>query len=125
MCTLRVKDVEYLHVDINQWEAIGYNFLVGGDGNVFEGCGWDIEGAHTYHFNKRSIAIAFIGNFENVKPPDQQLAAAQYVIHEGIRLRKLDTNFKIFGQRDLQATISPGDMLYNIIITWDHFSKDL
>ncbi len=26
---------------------IGYNFLIGGDGNVYEGRGWDRQGSHT------------------------------------------------------------------------------
>jgi hypothetical protein len=38
-------------------------FLVGGDGNVYEGRGWHQVGAHTYGFNKRSIGIAMIGEF--------------------------------------------------------------
>lgn len=40
-------------------------FLIGGDGNVYEGCGWTHEGAHTYGYNKKSIGIGFIGNFES------------------------------------------------------------
>jgi len=40
------------------------SFLIGGDGNVYEGCGWTREGAHTYGYNKKSVGIAFIGNFE-------------------------------------------------------------
>lgn len=46
-----------------QWNDIGYNFLVGGDGAVYVGRGWDDEGAHTLGHNKRSIGIAFIGDF--------------------------------------------------------------
>lgn len=32
---------------------------------MYEGCGWSREGAHTYGYNKKSIGIAFIGNFES------------------------------------------------------------
>ena len=39
-------------------------FLIGGDGNVYEGVGWMKEGAHTYGYNKKSVGLAFIGNFQ-------------------------------------------------------------
>ena len=41
-----------------------YSFMVGGDGSIYEGTGWTMEGSHTYGYNKKSIAIAFIGNFQ-------------------------------------------------------------
>lgn len=62
------------------WDDIGYNFLVGGDGNVYEGRDWDRLGAHTLGYNVRSIGIAFIGTFIEVKPPEHQLIAAQQLI---------------------------------------------
>jgi hypothetical protein len=34
-----------------QYCDIGYSFLIGGDGNVYEGRGWDRLGAHTEGFN--------------------------------------------------------------------------
>ena len=40
---------------ITGWDDIGYSFMIGGDGSVFEGRGWDRVGAHTYGFNKRSL----------------------------------------------------------------------
>lgn len=38
-----------------------YNFLVGGDGLIYEGRGWGKKGAHTFGFNSQSVGIAFIG----------------------------------------------------------------
>lgn len=32
---------------------------------MYEGCGWTREGAHTYGYNKKSVGIGFIGNFES------------------------------------------------------------
>lgn len=37
------------------WSDIGYNFLVGEDGSVYEGRGWTTVGAHCYGYNSRSI----------------------------------------------------------------------
>ena len=33
------------------WSDIGYSFVVGEDGNVYEARGWDAVGAHTLHHN--------------------------------------------------------------------------
>lgn len=33
------------------WWDIGYSFMIGEDGNVYEGRGWDEVGAHTYGYN--------------------------------------------------------------------------
>lgn len=34
------------HMDNEDYWDIGYNFLIGGDGSVYEGRGWDTVGAH-------------------------------------------------------------------------------
>lgn len=39
------------------------SFLVGQDGEVYEGVGWNIEGSHTYGYNDIAFGIAFMGNF--------------------------------------------------------------
>jgi N-acetylmuramoyl-L-alanine amidase len=50
-------------MDNNGWNDIGYNFLVGEDGNVYEGQGWNYVGAHAPAYNLRSIGICIIGDF--------------------------------------------------------------
>ena len=45
------------------WEDIGYNFVIGEDGNAYTGRGWDNAGAHARSYNNRSIGICIIGNF--------------------------------------------------------------
>jgi N-acetylmuramoyl-L-alanine amidase len=37
------------------WMDLGYSFLVGGDGQVYEGRGWNHSGAHTYGYNSRGV----------------------------------------------------------------------
>lgn len=47
------------------WEDIGYTFLVGEDGNIYEGRGWGKHGAHSIPYNSKSIGICMIGNFNS------------------------------------------------------------
>ena len=42
-------------MDERHWSDIGYNFLVGEDGRVYEGRGWDNEGAQAKGFNAQSV----------------------------------------------------------------------
>lgn len=124
-CTAAVQNCQNFHMDTMNFGDIGYNFLVGGDGNVYEGVGWNREGAHTYHYNKRSICIAFIGNFSKIKPPERQLIAAQKLIERGLEMKKLTADYRLFGHRQLIDFESPGRELYKIIVKWPHWSENV
>jgi len=67
-----------------EWWDIGYNFLVGEDGNVYEGRGWDIVGAHAKNYNAESIGITFIGTFTNRIPNSVAINAAKQLISCGV-----------------------------------------
>ncbi|KRF84516.1 peptidoglycan-recognition protein LC isoform X4 [Drosophila virilis] len=123
VCSYRVRVMQAYHMDILDWEQVGYNFMVGGDGRVYVGRGWDYIGAHTIKYNRSSIGIAFIGSFDKINATELQLRACQLLLAEGVRLKKLTPDYKIYGHRQLLATQSPGDKLYNIIKTWTHFAK--
>ncbi|KAH8418233.1 hypothetical protein KR222_006312 [Zaprionus bogoriensis] len=122
-CASRVRIVQNFHMDSYNWDHIGYNFLVGGDGRVYEGRGWNIQGAHTLKYNVDSIGISFIGNFVKVRPTEEQLHACQLLIAEGVRLKKIATDYRLYGHGQLRTTESPGAMLYGIIQKWPNWSK--
>ncbi|KAG8226179.1 hypothetical protein J437_LFUL012354 [Ladona fulva] len=42
-CTLTVRYLQVFHVEGKKWMDIAYNFLVAGDGQAYEGRGWDVE----------------------------------------------------------------------------------
>lgn len=124
-CTFQVRYMQTFHIESRNWSDIGYNFLVGGDGAVYEGRSWDTVGAHTKGYNIKSIGIALIGTFNTVVPPERQIVALQQLIEYGVQLNKIDKDYKLFGHRQLIPTLSPGDALFNIIKKWEHFSKEL
>lgn len=39
--------IQNFHIESKDFDDIGYNFLVTGNGDVYEGRGWDKQGAHT------------------------------------------------------------------------------
>lgn len=40
---------------------LAHSFLVGDDGRVYEGVGWNIQGSHDQGYNNISLGIAFFG----------------------------------------------------------------
>ncbi|XP_030850196.1 uncharacterized protein LOC100892590 [Strongylocentrotus purpuratus] len=67
-CVNAVRGIQNYHMDTNGWWDIGYNFLLGGDGLVYEGRGWDINGAHAREYNSYSIGLAMIGAYSSKLP---------------------------------------------------------
>lgn len=102
---------------------IGYNFLIGGDGSIYEGRGFYKEGNHTMNFNNISFGIAFIGNFEKDKAPKKQIESAQYLINISVEMELVTRNHKVNGALQLMPTTSPGKKLFEQIQKWPDWCK--
>ncbi|MFE5211530.1 FG-GAP-like repeat-containing protein [Streptomyces sp. NPDC056600] len=65
-----VRGVMEYHINVEEFNDLGYNFLVDKCGQVFEGRAGGVDlpvkGAHTKGFNSYSTGIAFLGDFEGV-----------------------------------------------------------
>ncbi|XP_052034622.1 peptidoglycan recognition protein 3 isoform X1 [Apodemus sylvaticus] len=120
-CLVRVRDIQSFHIDKQDFCDIAYHFLVGQDGGVYEGVGWNIEGSHTYGYNDIALGIAFIGNFVEKPPNEASLEAAQSLIQCAVAKGYLTSNYLLMGHSDVSNILSPGQALYNIIKTWPHF----
>ena len=107
--------------DAGNWSDIGYNFLIGSDGRVYEGRGWDRVGAHTLGWNNVSVSFSVMGDYTDHLPNQAALDAISHLIYRGIILRKLTVDFRLYGHRDARPTESPGEALYKLIRTWDHY----
>ncbi|XP_055948297.1 peptidoglycan-recognition protein 2-like isoform X2 [Argiope bruennichi] len=42
-CSAQMRNMQNHHINLG-WGDIGYNFVIGGDGRVYEGAGWTKEG---------------------------------------------------------------------------------
>lgn len=104
------------------WFDIAYSFLVGDDGRVYEGRGWDREGAHTYHYDKVSLALSFMGNFNSTMPTPEAIIAAHKLMQCGQQKKVITQSYSLYGHRDVRDTECPGYTLYNAIRKWDHYN---
>ncbi|XP_061399897.1 peptidoglycan recognition protein-like [Musca vetustissima] len=115
-----IQSIQAYHIGL-EYGDIGYNFLIGCDGNVYEGRGWGIVGAHTYRHNKKSIGIAFIGNFMLKLPTEKALEACKKLLQIGVDGGHLAKDFKLMGHKQCICSESPGKKLFDEIKTWEHF----
>ncbi|XP_012616934.1 peptidoglycan recognition protein 1 [Microcebus murinus] len=121
-CQQQVRNVHHYHTQTLQWCDVGYNFLIGEDGLVYEGRGWHTKGAHSGpSWNPISIGITFMGNYMEREPPARALRAAQNLLACGVARGVLRPIYQLKGHRDAQRTLSPGDQLYRIIQKWPHY----
>lgn len=139
---MRVRLIQTFHMESKNWDDIGYNYLIGGDGAIYEGrglkfvlfivfdsteffaLGWDKQGAHTKGYNSGSIGVAYIGTFNKINPSERQLNAGFLLMNEGVKLKKLTEDYKIYAHRQLIASESPGAEFFETIKTWKHWAND-
>lgn len=120
-----MRSIQNFHMTRAHFDDIAYNYLIGNDGNVYEGRGWKYQGAIAKGVNAGSINIAFIGVFNNQLPSQDALDAAKLLLDKLKADQKLKEDYKIFGHRQLSPTVSPGDALYAEIQAWPKWSNDL
>lgn len=129
-----VKFLRKIHKD-NGWKDVGYHRIVcngkphgewpaGKDGEVQKGRHLDDDsvfeedevGAHARGFNRESIGICVIGNFEETMPTSKQIKALIALCTHLCRQFGLEAS-SIIGHRDVPTcnTDCPGRYLYSLL----------
>jgi hypothetical protein len=104
-----VRQIQAFHQGPERgWADVGYNFLVGDDGTVYEGRGWGFVGAHARGQNSRSIGVAYVGDGGRPVPDAAKRAIVELLGEAERRFGSL----RQVGHRDVGATACPGDWLY-------------
>ena len=96
-CKDRIREFQRYHMNDNHWDDIGYTFLVGGDGSIYEGRGWNRVGAHTKGFNADSYGFCVIGDFRTAKPTDAQIVSVKALLDCGMSLGKIKSDYALRG----------------------------
>ena len=107
-----VLNIQRLHHG-HGWADIGYHFLVGRDGRVYEGRSLRAQGAHAGNneLNQHNLGIALIGDFMTQLPNRAQLDTLSKMITHYQSTYRISSQ-RVYGHRDLKATLCPGDRLY-------------
>ena len=126
----QIKKIYRYHSYTRKWGDIGYNYIIGKDGAIFEGRygGNGVVGGHSYYnktnYNSGSIGIAVLGNYVGEKLSAESLNALQKLIgwlsaNNSIEIKseirfhgkKLDS--AVVGHKDVADTACPGKNIYN------------
>ncbi len=70
-----MRGIAYYHTISKGWGDIGYNYVIGKEGDIYEGRAGGIGtvGAHVAYHNVGTIGISLMGNFELQEPSDAQM----------------------------------------------------
>ncbi|GFT51628.1 peptidoglycan-recognition protein SB1, partial [Nephila pilipes] len=120
-CSKVIRQIQEDHQKRKKFADIGYSFLVGGDGRIYEGRGWKAVGAHTEGYNSKALGISFMGNFDKVEPSTAMLIVAKNLIDCGVQKKFITVSHEVHGHRDAKCTACPGAALYRIIQKWTGF----
>ncbi|XP_078403492.1 peptidoglycan recognition protein 1-like [Cetorhinus maximus] len=122
-CKRQLQNIQSYHMDERGWCDIGYNFLIGEDGNIYEGRGWTKMGAQTRGYNQISLGISIMGTFTSVAPNSKALNAAQSLIQCSALRGYLSSKYTLKGHRQLRSTECPGNALFKVIQTWPRWAE--
>jgi hypothetical protein len=125
----------------NNW-VTGYNCVIHESGSIHPFCRWDRYGNHAAGYNRRSLGIAYIGNFETdpyvpfsnpdgrmgpPQPTEVQLKAGARLVTLWTFLYSIDLDFNklIIPHREISTKTCPGSAFpYDAFIKWIEFYRN-
>ncbi|MDQ3032177.1 MAG: N-acetylmuramoyl-L-alanine amidase [Myxococcota bacterium] len=116
----QMRGIQRFHMDTRGWCDVGYHFLIGQDGRVYEGRPLHLLGAHVGSNNTGNIGISYIGCFHSSgcsslgpnRPSNASINIAGRLMGTLSRLYGItldSTRVKGHGQHSGQSTSCPGD----------------
>uniref|UniRef100_A0A8C5I1T1 N-acetylmuramoyl-L-alanine amidase-like n=1 Tax=Gouania willdenowi TaxID=441366 RepID=A0A8C5I1T1_GOUWI len=121
-CASDMRAIQRYHQDERGWSDIGYSFVIGSEGHIFEGRGWEIQGRHTKGHNSIGYGVSVIGNYNSTLPSVEAMDLIRHRFYQcAVDGGGLMANFTLHGHRQVVATDCPGDAFFEEIKTWEHF----
>jgi hypothetical protein len=122
----QVRGIQRYHMDTRGWCDVGYHFLVGIDGRIFEGRPIGLLGAHVSGNNTGNIGVSFVGCFHSTScsgmgpttPPDAMLQGGGRLLGTLSRVYGINLDRSLVkGHREHTgaSTDCPGDYLFSRI----------
>ena len=122
-----MRAIYYYHTIVRGWGDIGYHYVIGKDGEIFEGKkgGDKVVGAHVYCNNIGTVGVSVMGNFQISTVSTKQINSLKTLLSKLTKKYNLKPNGtstfhgknipNIIGHRDLAATACPGKNLYSLL----------
>ncbi|KAH8395639.1 hypothetical protein KR222_011183, partial [Zaprionus bogoriensis] len=123
-CAEQVRNTQAYQMTRLKYSDISYHYLIGANGRVYVGRAASQQPALAVGYNVGSLAIGFLGNFDEQTPTPAALAAAQSLLAHAVADGQLSEQYLLLGHRQVSATKSPGDALYALLQQWPHWSEN-
>ncbi|KAK2188719.1 hypothetical protein NP493_124g04037 [Ridgeia piscesae] len=125
-CCRDARKVQKFNMETSHFADIAYNGLIGNNGIILDGRGFDVQAATAYGWNSQSLGFAFMGMFIRDVPGEEALAALQNFLGYLVTRNKLRSDYIIYGLCQVRPfPLSPGARLYREIQTWPHWVRTL
>ena len=123
-----VREIFRFHAKEKGWGDIGYHFLIGPAGRIFEGRkgGETVVAGHAAGWNVGTIGISLLGNFSKTSPTAAALSSLEKLLSFLAKKHRLDLRGEtllkgkkkpvLLGHRDLNATDCPGEKLFREVV---------
>ncbi|XP_047434754.1 N-acetylmuramoyl-L-alanine amidase [Mugil cephalus] len=124
-CSRDMRAMQRFHQEDRDWLDIAYSFVVGSDGYIYEGRGWNHLGRHTKGKNAVGYGVSIIGNYTATLPSRHAMDLLRHsLVKCAVDGGGLAANFTIHGHRQaVNYTTCPGDALFSEIRGWEHFRE--
>ncbi|XP_066498466.1 peptidoglycan recognition protein 6 [Hoplias malabaricus] len=123
-CSRDMRAMQRFHQHDRGWDDIGYSFVAGSDGYLYEGRGWLWQGAHTKGHNSKGYGVSFIGNYTSSIPAKRAMDLVKHQLAKcATDGERLTPDFILHGHRQVVSTLCPGDAFYHEIQSWEHFAE--
>ena len=107
-----VKGIQNFHRNERGWADIGYHWIIGRDGKVYEGRALNVQGAHAGGGNNvENLGISVIGDFSTAMPPTAAVRTLTLFLRAQQKRYGIPME-QVFGHREFKATACPGDALF-------------
>ncbi|KAK5926465.1 hypothetical protein CgunFtcFv8_022035 [Champsocephalus gunnari] len=124
-CSRNMRAMQRFHQEDRGWSDIGYSFVIGSDGYIYEGRGWNYLGTHTRGHNSIGYGVSIIGNYTAALPSHHAMDLLRHrLVQCAVDGGGLAANFTIQGHRQVvNYTSCPGDAFFSEIRSWEHFRE--
>ncbi|XP_022620790.1 N-acetylmuramoyl-L-alanine amidase-like [Seriola dumerili] len=124
-CSSDMRAMQRFHQEDRRWGDIGYSFVVGSDGYIYEGRGWNHLGTHTRGHNDIGYGVSIIGNYTATLPSRHAMDLLRHrLVQCAVDGGGLASNFTLHGHRQVvNYTSCPGDAFFSEIRSWEHFRE--
>lgn len=122
-CIKAVLEIQRDHLR-RDWDDIGPNYLIGGNGLIFEGRGANIFGAMVKSYNRRSISVMFLGDYGRNPVVKEQFDNFRALLKQLVKIHVLDPNYTILGHCQVATfIISPGRHIMEGLRNFTHWNN--